>query len=86
MLMIFSITKGKEGMHLRGHYDGREFIPVIGFCNSIDELYEYDYIEIFTVEGLTKHIPKRFFGDLETKFKREYTRQFGESEKQMTLF
>lgn len=85
MLMIFGIRKGQEGMHLLGHFDGQEFIAKIGHCNSIEELYEYDYIQIYQLENLTRHIPKQFFGNLLEKMKEEYQRVFGEVE-QMTLF
>ena len=88
MLMIFTITKGEEGMHLRGHYDGNEFIPNLGYCSSIDELYEYDRLEIYTVEGMTCSMPKKFYNNLEEDFKREYIRILGEieQEKQLSLF
>ena len=75
-------------MNLRGHYDGNEFIPKLGYCNSIDELYEYDRLEIYTVEGMTCSMPKKFYNNLEEDFKREYIRILGEieQEKQLSLF
>ena len=85
MLLVFAIRKGKEGMTFVGNYDGNEFIPKLGFCSGIHDLYEYDYIEIYTVEGMTSHTPKRFFRNLEEKLKEEYIRIFGMT-KQGSLF
>lgn len=77
LLMVFSITKGRDGMELRGHYDGVEFIPIAGFCHDFKELYDYDFIQIYTVHGMLHHIPKRYLGNLERYLNRSYIEQFG---------
>jgi hypothetical protein len=62
----------------RGYFDGHDFIPSkIGYCESIDELYEYDYVQLFGVNGEQTSIPKREYNDLLDSMKRSYLEVYG---------
>lgn len=69
----------------RGHFNGNEFIPKIGSCNSIKELYQYDYIELFGMDGMICHVPNRFCSDVLAIMQRAFSKEYGEME-QFTLF
>lgn len=88
-LLIFAYNMGeKENPMLshKGWFDGSEFIPLQGSqCHSIDDLKKYDYVQIFAVDGLKHHIPKRFNKNLSSKMRNAYVATYGDME-QMDLF
>ncbi|WP_029265727.1 hypothetical protein [Virgibacillus alimentarius] len=69
----------------RGYFDGENFNPKPGFCSSIDDLYEYDFVQLFGDDGDKCHIPKRYYGDLLKKMHQSFVEVFGE-EQQQKLF
>lgn len=69
----------------RGYFDGQDFIPrKIGYCESLEELYEYDYVQFFGDNGAQMHIPKPDYKDLLESMKWSYLQVFGKG--QITLF
>ena len=87
-LMIFAYNendKPNPAIAHKGFYDGQEFIPRLGFCSSINELYDYDYVQIFGDDGCQIHSPKKFNNDLPAKMRSIYVDLYGEFE-QSTLF
>ncbi|MBG9692537.1 hypothetical protein ABD91_17215 [Lysinibacillus sphaericus] len=69
----------------RGYFDGQDFIPrKIGYCESIEELYEYDYVQLFGDNGAQSHIPKREYRDLLESMQQSYLEVFGKG--QISLF
>lgn len=85
-LFIFAYNKGEIVNFYKGYYNGIEFLPKLGSCQSINDLYDYENIQFYADDGLRLHIgskiPKR---DLEGKMKSEFIRYYGEVE-QTTLF
>jgi len=88
-LMIFAYNendKPNPAIAHKGFFDGREFIPRLGFCSSVDELYDYDYIQIFADDGCRVHSPKKYYNDdLQVKMRKVFVDAYGEFE-QSTLF
>ncbi|SHH75069.1 hypothetical protein [Virgibacillus chiguensis] len=87
-IYVFAFNEdGKQApsFSYRGYYDGDKFIPKMGYCSDINDLYHYDYVQMFGVDGLKQHIPKRFHGDLSKRMHCAYIDEFGE-ENQMSLF
>lgn len=87
-IFIFAFNKDDKPSpwgSYRGCFDGVEFVPKLGFCSSIDELYEYEYVQLFGENGCLVHSPKKFNKDLKGKMKRVYVEEFGEIE-QINLF
>lgn len=64
-----------EKVEVTGHFDGHEFVSD---THTIDDLYEFNYIRTYVDDDVTKHMPSRFFGDLQKKLESEYIRIFGE--------
>ena len=75
--------------HYRGYFDGTEFRPKLGFCQSVEHLNEFEVIDIYRFDdeqqGSTAHIPKQYRTDVLERLKQEYIRQFG-TENQSSLF
>lgn len=67
----------------KGHFDGKNFIPKPGFCNSINELYDYDVVQIFGNDGCLTHSPKKFNGDLLKEMRNKYVYIYGKTEQGM---
>ncbi|WP_368900583.1 hypothetical protein [Oceanobacillus oncorhynchi] len=85
-LFIFAYNKGETINFYKGHYDGAKFVPKKGFCESIDDLYEFDYVQFYADDGLRMHIGNKISkSDLENKMKSEFIRHYGEIE-QAELF
>ncbi|MEK5331998.1 hypothetical protein [Lysinibacillus sp. FSL W8-0992] len=89
-IFIFAFNRSSEGYIspdscYRGYFDGQDFIPrKIGYCESIEELYEYDYVQFFGDNGAQMHIPKREYRDLLESMKSSYLEVFGKE--QISLF
>lgn len=66
-----------------GHFNGDRFIPKLGFCHSLDELYKYDYIELYGMDGMVEHLPKRFYGNLINRMESAFVREYGEQQIEM---
>ncbi|EIJ79137.1 hypothetical protein PB1_16309 [Bacillus methanolicus PB1] len=62
----------------RGYFDGESFVPKTGFCQSIDELINYDFIELYGMDGLLSHTPKRYCSNVLELMKRTFAREYGE--------
>ena len=77
--------KTSPSIAYKGYFDGQEFIPKLGYCNSLEELHEYDYVQLFGDNGCQQHSPKRFNKDLLKSMKRAYAKVYG-YEDQMELF
>ena len=87
-IFIFAFNendKSNPSIAYKGHFDGQEFIPKTGFCNSIDDLYEYDYVQIFGDDGMKIHSPKKFNDDLIKDMKKVFADVYG-YEEQLNIF
>lgn len=86
-IFVFAFNKGTNDPDAcyRGYFDGQQFIPrKIGYCDSLEELYEYDYVQLFGDNGAQKHIPKTYNRDLFEEMKDSYLKVFGKE--QIALF
>ncbi|MFD1206659.1 hypothetical protein ACFQ38_16300 [Sporosarcina contaminans] len=91
-LLVFAFNRSSDSFIspdscYRGYFDGEKFIPrKIGYCESIDELYEYDFVQLFGNDGAQMHIPKSQYQyqDLLESMKRSYLQVFGKG--QLALF
>ncbi|WP_428909437.1 hypothetical protein [Niallia sp. Krafla_26] len=80
-IFIFAGSQNRSKEY-RGYFDGNTFHPKLGFCHSLDELYQFDYVEFYGMDGLLCYSPKRFHSDLLRLMNHEFIREYGE----MTLF
>jgi hypothetical protein len=72
--------------NLRGYYDGQNFVPRdSGYCKSYEELYQYEYIQLFGHIGYKSHIPREYFGNLLEKMQYAFVEEFGSNE-QISFF
>ncbi len=69
----------------RGYFNGEQFIPKLGFCQSIKELQEYDYMELYGMDGMIVHSPKKFNRDIQKEFREVFVKEYGEIQ-QTSLF
>ena len=82
MKRIYVFAWNKEDklsfMPYKGHFDGENFHPKLGFMESIEELKEFDYVELFGPNGMLSHSPNSFNGNILEKMKSTYIGQYGE--------
>ena len=71
----------RQGTHL-GYFNGEIFVSD---KYTIKNLKEYDYLHIYTNQGLKWHIAKRFTKNIEKQLKRIYASEYG-TEVQQSLF
>ncbi|MDE3837914.1 hypothetical protein C0966_00635 [Bacillus methanolicus] len=78
-ILVFAYNED-SGPHpkYRGYFDGENFVPKIGFCQSLTELSDYDYIELYGMDGMISHTPKRYCSDVLGLMKRAFAREYGE--------
>jgi hypothetical protein len=67
-ILVFAFNEDSRvspDSNLRGYFDGDKFIPrEHGFCDSIQDLYQFEYVQFFGCLGYKLHVPKEYFGDL----------------------
>lgn len=74
-IFIFAESRGRK--EYRGYFDGETFHPKLGFCRSLEELSTYDVIEIYGMDGLLCHSPKRFCSNPLMLMQREFEKEYG---------
>ena len=57
-ILIHAFNKGEVVNFYKGYYNEIEFVSKLGFCGSIDELYNYNYVQFYGNDGLIAHILK----------------------------
>lgn len=85
-LQVFAYNKGETVNFYKGHHNGLEFVPKFGFCESVGELKQFDYVQFYANDGLTMHIGHKMSKvNIEDKMRNEFIRVFGKVE-QKKLF
>lgn len=83
VVLVFAFDKDKKanpGIHLKGYFDGNKFIAKPGCWNSLEELYNYDYVQLFGRTGMVRHIPKKYQKNLLEEMKCVHANEFGTDE------
>lgn len=79
MQRIFVFAFNRNGnKEYRGYFDGENFCPKLGFCKSLEHLTEFDFIELYGMNGLLCATPTRLCSDIAGLMQTKFQKEFGE--------
>ncbi|MEK0286509.1 hypothetical protein [Caldifermentibacillus hisashii] len=79
-IFVFAGNYG-DGKEYRGYFDGENFCPKLGFCKSLEHLTEFDFVELYGMDGLLCATPTSLCSDIAGLMRSQFQKEFGESKR-----